>query len=108
MSSQTIQEMVALLANGKKTGLELGSHALYGDGLELAGRIAAKTGADLLGETSPGRLARGEGRVPVQKIPYFPEDAIPFFQKYAQLILVGALFPVTTFARVPRTRGDEP
>jgi acetolactate synthase I/II/III large subunit len=98
VSPQTIQEVVALLANGQKTGLLLGSHALYGDGLELAGRIAAKTGADLLGETTPSRLARGEGRVAVEKIPYLPEEAIPFLQNYAQLILVGALFPVTTFA----------
>ena len=98
VSPQTIQEMVALLTNGKKTAILLGSHALYGDGLELAGRIAAKTGADLLAETTPSRLARGEGRVPVEKVPYLPEQAIPFFQKYAQLILVGALFPVTTFA----------
>ena len=98
VSPQTIQEMVALLTNGKKTAILLGSHALYGDGLELAGRIAAKTGADLLCETTPSRLARGEGRVPVEKVPYLPEQAIPFFQKYAQLILVGALFPVTTFA----------
>ena len=76
----------------------LGSHALFGDGLELAGRIAEKTGVDLLAETTPARLARGEGRVPIEKIPYLPEDAIPFLQKYEQLILVGALFPVTTFA----------
>jgi len=98
VSPQTIQEMVALLTNGKKTGILLGSHALYGDGLELAGRIAAKTGADLLAETTPSRLARGEGRVAVDRIPYLPEQAVPFLQKYAQLILVGALFPVTTFA----------
>jgi acetolactate synthase-1/2/3 large subunit len=98
VSSQTVQDVVALLSNGKKTAILLGSHALHGDGLELAGRIAAKTGADLLGETTPSRLARGEGRVPFEKIPYLPEDAIPFLQKYTQLILVGALFPVTTFA----------
>ena len=97
-SAQTIQDVVALLTNGKKTALLLGSHALYGDGLELAGRIGAKTGADILGETSAARLARGEGRVPVQLIPYLPEEAIPFLKQYAQLILVGALFPVTTFA----------
>jgi acetolactate synthase I/II/III large subunit len=98
VSPQTVQEVVGLLSNGKKTGILLGSHAQYGDGLELAGRIAAKTGADLLGETATSRFARGEGRVPVEKIPYLPEDAVPFLQEYAQLILVGALFPVTTFA----------
>ena len=64
----------------------------------LAGRIGAKTGANLLAETTPARLARGEGRVSVEIIPYLPEQAVPFLQKYEQLILVGALFPVTTFA----------
>lgn len=98
VSPETIQEVMALLTNGKKTAIALGSHAVFGDGLELAGRIAEKTGVDLLTETTPARVARGEGRVPVEKIPYLPEQAIPFFQKYEQLILVGALFPVTTFA----------
>jgi acetolactate synthase-1/2/3 large subunit len=98
VSPETIQEIVALLTNGKKTAIVLGSHALYGDGLELAGCIAAKTGADLLGETTASRFARGEGRVPVRLIPYLPEDALPFLEPYAQLLLVGALFPVTTFS----------
>jgi acetolactate synthase I/II/III large subunit len=98
VSTQTIQEMVALLRNGKKTAILLGSHALYGAGLELAGRISAKTGASLLGETFAPRIARGEGSIPVELIPYLPEQATPFLQKYEQLILVGALLPVTTFA----------
>ncbi len=98
VSPQTIQEVVALLTNGKKTAIVLGSHAMHSDGLELAGRIAAKTGADLLGETTPSRFARGEGRVPVKLIPYLPEMADPFLEPYKQLILVGALVPVTTFA----------
>jgi acetolactate synthase I/II/III large subunit len=97
-SPQTIQEVVAQLTNGKKTAIVLGSLALHNEGLELAGRIAAKTGADLLGETTASRFARGEGRIPVELIPYLPEDAIPFLKKYEQLILVGALYPVATFA----------
>jgi acetolactate synthase I/II/III large subunit len=98
VSPQTVQEVVALLTNGKKTGIVLGSHALYGEGLELAGRIAAKTGATLFGETFAPRLARGEGRVAVELIGYLPEQAVPQLEPYAQLLLVGALFPVTTFA----------
>jgi len=61
-------------------------------------RIAEKATADLLAETTPSRLSAGRGPCSRRKIPYLPEDAIPFFQKYEQLILVGALFPVTTFA----------
>ena len=98
VSPHTIQEAVALLGNGKKTAILLGSHALYGAGLELAGRISAKTGATLLGETFAPRIARGEGSIPVELIPYLPEQAIPYLEKFEQLILVGALLPVTTFA----------
>jgi acetolactate synthase-1/2/3 large subunit len=98
VSPQTIQEVVALLTNGKKTGIVLGSHTLYGEGLELAGRIAAKTGATLFGETFAPRVARGEGRVRVELIPYFLEMAIEVLKPYEQLLLVGALIPVATFA----------
>ena len=94
----TVAATAALLANGRRTGLLLGAHALRNEGLELAGRIAAKTGAQLLGETFPARLARGEGRVQVQLVPYFLEMARQFFADYEQIVLVGALPPVSTFA----------
>ena len=95
---ETIQEVAALLMNGKRSGIVLGSRVLYGEGLELAGRIAEKTGADLLVDGFPSRLARGEGRVPVQRIPYFAEAALKFMAPYKQLILVGALVPAVTYA----------
>ncbi|MGE5204018.1 MAG: acetolactate synthase large subunit [Chlamydiota bacterium] len=98
VSPHTIDDVAALLANGKKTGLVLGSRMLYGEGLELAGCIAAKTGATLLAEFGTSRFARGEGRVPVERIPYLLERALRLLAPYEQLILVGAPFPVATFA----------
>jgi acetolactate synthase-1/2/3 large subunit len=98
VSATTVSNIASLLGNGKRTGLLLGTHALREEGLELAGRIAAATGATLLAETFPARLARGEGRVEVQLVPYFLEMARPFFAEYEQIILVGALPPVSTFA----------
>jgi len=98
VSPDTVAEVAALLANGRKTAILLGAQALRNDGLELAGRIAAATGAQLMSETFPARLARGEGRVPVQLVPYFLEMAQGFFAQYEQIILVGALPPVSTFA----------
>ena len=98
VARETIEEVAALLANGKKTGLLLGSHALHGEGLELAGRIATRTGVDLLGEMWVARLARGEGRVPVRLVPYLREHAAFFLQGYEQLILLGAQLPMSTFA----------
>jgi acetolactate synthase I/II/III large subunit len=98
VSPDTVEATLELLSNGRKTGLLLGAHALHHEGLELAGRIAAKTGAQLFAETFPARLARGEGSVRVQLVPYVLEMAQMFFADYEQIILVGALPPVSTFA----------
>lgn len=98
VAADTIEAAAELLNNGRKTGILLGTHALREEGLEIAGRIAARTGAQLLAETFPARLARGEGRVEVQLVPYFLEMAQFFFAEYEQIILIGALPPVATFA----------
>jgi acetolactate synthase-1/2/3 large subunit len=95
---EAVEAIAALLTNGKRTALLLGGRALHGEGLELAGCIAAKTGVGLLAEVLVPRMARGEGRVPVQLIPYLREMAMPLLQSYEQLVLVGAPLPVTTFA----------
>jgi acetolactate synthase-1/2/3 large subunit len=87
-----------LLKNGKRTGLLLGGSALQEQCLGYAGRIASATGATILSETFPARLQRGEGRVPVNRVPYFAEQAIEFLDEYEQLILIGAPAPVAFFA----------
>jgi acetolactate synthase-1/2/3 large subunit len=97
-SADAVDEVATLLKNGKRSALLLGKEALYGEGLELAGRIAAATGAFLLGEMWPRRVARGEGRVPVTLVPYLSEMAAPLLQQFTQLVLVGTLPPVSTFA----------
>jgi acetolactate synthase-1/2/3 large subunit len=98
VSPETLAAATGRLADGRKTALLLGAHALREENLELAGRIAASTGAQLLAETFPARMARGEGRVQPQLVPYFLEMAQQFFAQYEQIILVGALPPVSTFA----------
>ncbi len=98
-AAEAIAHAATLLTNGKKTGLVLGNLALQGEALDIAGRIAMTTGAVLLSETFPSyRLARGEGRPPVEPIPYEFEVCLKFLQGFQQLIFVGALFPVATFA----------
>ena len=98
VSADTVAAIAALLRNGKRTALLLGTPALHGEGLELAGRIAAGTGVTLLGEMWVKRMALGEGRVPVQLIPYLREHAAMVLQSFEQLVLVGARVPVSTFA----------
>lgn len=76
----------------------LGGRALREDCLSRLGRIAAVTGARLICQTFPARLQRGAGRVPVERLPYFAEQATASLGGLEQLILVGSSAPVSFFA----------
>ncbi|HEY5347626.1 MAG TPA: acetolactate synthase large subunit [Rhizomicrobium sp.] len=96
--SQTIDAVAGALLNGKKTAILMRGASLSREGLEAAGRIAARSGARLLCDTFTPRLARGAGIVAVERLPYFAEQAIAFLKDVEQLILVGAKPPVSFFA----------
>ena len=96
--SQTIDAIARALMNGKNSAILMRGAALSRDGLEAAGRIAAKSGARLLCDTFTPRLTRGAGVVAVERLPYFAQAAIAFLKDVEQLILVGAKPPVSFFA----------
>ena len=98
VDAEMIEEVSNLLGNGKVTALYLGGRALREECLDAAGRIALATGARILCETFPARLQRGAGRVKVERLPYFAEQAAEHLQPFEQLILVGAKAPVSFFA----------
>lgn len=94
-----VDTVVESLRDGKDTKcLFLGARALREDALLLAGRIAAATGARLLCETFPARMQRGAGRVPVEKLPYFGEQARASLERFETVVLCGAEPPVSFFA----------
>jgi len=97
-ASDAIDRVAAALKNGKKTTILIRGAALKECGLTAAGRIAAKTGARIACDTFTARLQRGAGRVVLQRIPYFAEQIVEFFQDTEQLVLVGAKPPVSFFA----------
>ncbi|MCP5267071.1 MAG: acetolactate synthase large subunit [Burkholderiaceae bacterium] len=86
-----------LLADGPNA-LLLGGVALRAESLEIAGRIAAKTGCRLLAENMNARLQRGAGRVQVQRIPYPVEQAVAMLADLRGLVQVGSKPPVGFFA----------
>jgi acetolactate synthase-1/2/3 large subunit len=86
------------LKSGKKSAILLRGAALKDEGLAAAGRIAVATGARLFCDTFAPRLARGAGRVVVERVPYFAEQIVETFATVEQLILVGAKPPVSFFA----------
>ncbi|MFV3075285.1 acetolactate synthase large subunit [Niveispirillum fermenti] len=88
----------ALRATSGPCCLFLGGRALREDTLVQAGRIAAATGARLVCETFPARQARGAGRVAVEKLPYFGEQAEAFLRQFDTILFCGAEPPVSFFA----------
>jgi len=98
VSPDTISVLCKALSNGKATALYLGGRALREESLAAAGLIAKATGACIICETFPARLQRGAGRVAVERLPYFAEQAAEVLSGLEQLVLVGAAAPVSFFA----------
>jgi acetolactate synthase-1/2/3 large subunit len=97
-----------ILRSGETTALLLGPQATWGEPLELAGQVAAATGARLYAPTHTARIARGAGRVPVQRIPYPAGQALALLADVQNIILVGARPPVAFFAYPGKPSGLAP
>jgi acetolactate synthase I/II/III large subunit len=101
-STESVNHAASMLRSGLPAALLLTGNALYGEGLESAGRIAAATGAKLLAPYPIVRVQRGAGFPAVQRIPYMPEQAVEFLKDTRKLILIGAAAPVSYFAHPGR------
>ena len=78
--------------------LLLGGKALRAGALMAAARICAATGARMMAQTSNGRIERGTGRAPIERVPYPVDAAVAALAGTQHLILVGAAAPVGFFA----------
>jgi acetolactate synthase-1/2/3 large subunit len=86
------------LQGGTACVILLGGAALRRPGLDAASRIAAATGARLLGETFPARLERGAGLPGLERLAYLAEFAQAQLAGTQRLILAGTRAPVSFFA----------
>ena len=98
VSDDAVKAAAEMLRTSERATLLMGGAALRQRGLELAGRISAKTGCGILTEGANTRLERGAGRVQVLRIPYVVELAQEVLKKAGNLVLVGAREPVAFFA----------
>ena len=87
-----------ILRSGEPAMLLLNGQALCEAGLVAAQRIAHTTGAMLRTPTHVPRMARGRGRVPVDRMPYVVDAALNVLAGIKHVILVGAKPPVGFFA----------
>jgi acetolactate synthase I/II/III large subunit len=83
---------------GASTLLLMTGGALTEHGLDLAGRIAGKTGCKVMTPTSNPRVARGRGRFSIDRIPYVIEQAMPIQKDFKNIVLIEAGEPVAFFA----------
>ena len=96
--ADAVKEAAAALTSGEQTLIHVTGRALRADSLEIAGRIAAKTGCRLSCQTSNGRWQRGAGRVPIERIEYPVDIALKQLESVRHIVLLGAKMPVAFFA----------
>lgn len=94
----TLTTAAAALRSGERTALFIGGRACTGPLLGAVADLAAATGAELLCETFPARLARGAGRPPVERLGYLAEFAAMRLDGIRHLVLLDAKSPVSFFA----------
>jgi acetolactate synthase-1/2/3 large subunit len=96
--AQLTEDAVAALRSGQPCVIMLGGAGMRQPALQAASRIAAATGARLIGETFPARHERGAGLPPVERLAYLAEGAAGQLAGTRHLILAGARSPVSFFA----------
>lgn len=111
-SSQSIDRAATMLRSGVRTAIVLAGSALHGNGLRVAGRIAAGTNAKLFAPYPFARMERGAGLPLVERIPYVFEQAVEKLKEFRHIILVGAPAPISYFASqgkptIPTASGSE-
>src|SRR2546421_10341972 len=98
VSDDAVKEAARVLRTGEPAMLLLAGLALREKGLELAARIAGKTGAKMLGQTFNRRMERGAGRISIERIPYPVDQAMKTLEGTRHIVLVGSRIPVAFFA----------
>src|SRR5690348_8107323 len=97
-SADAVEAAARVLRSGEPTLLLIGGRALRADGLDLAARIAGKTGCKVMAPFANARMARGAGRAVVNRIPYVVDQALALLREFRHIVLVETSEPVAFFA----------
>ena len=92
-----VQTVARMLREKKNVLLLLGGLALREGAQRQAHRIAMATGARLMCEGSNARIQRGQGRLPLERVPYVVELATEALKWVENLVLVNAKAPIGFF-----------
>ena len=98
VAPDTLRTIAQALRRKEPAMLVLFGQALSEAGLVAANRVAQVSGAKLRTPTQVSRMARGRGRVPVDRIPYAVDAALKMLAGTKHVVLVGAKVPTGFFA----------
>lgn len=98
VADDQINSVAALLQNEKPTVILMNNLGLETEAMELADKVAQTTGAKLFCDTFTRLLPRGEGRVSIERLGYFAEQAEEQLAGVEQFIMIGTKAPVAFFA----------
>jgi acetolactate synthase I/II/III large subunit len=98
VDGRAIENAARVLRSGRKVLLLLAGAAVLDEGQALAWRIARRTGATLMADYVIGRVARGRGRVQLERVPYDGDMAREALAGFEDIVLVNAKAPVNFFA----------
>jgi acetolactate synthase-1/2/3 large subunit len=93
-----VQNAASVLRTSKQVLLLLSGRAALAPAQALAWRIAHATGAAIMIDFVTAHVARGRGRLPIERVPYNVEQAVEALRRFEHIILVDAKAPVGFFA----------
>jgi acetolactate synthase-1/2/3 large subunit len=94
----SIESAARVLREGKDVLLLLAGRAVLSEGQALAWRISQATGASLMADYVTAHVARGRGRLQLERVPYNTDLAVEALRRFDHIILVSAKPPVGFFA----------
>lgn len=92
-----IAQAARVLREKRNVLLLLGGFALREGAQKQVQRILAATGAKAMAEGSNARIERGQGRLPLERVPYVVEQATAALGGFEHILLVNARDPVGFF-----------
>ena len=99
LDPSVVQEAARTLRrDGRDVLILLGGSAAQAGPQGLAWRVARATGASLMADFGTCTLARGRGRLPIERVPYVIDVAVEALARFRHIVLVNARPPVGFFA----------
>ena len=98
LDPSAVERAARVLREGRYVLLLLAGGAVQAEAQAYAWRVAHATGAKLMADFVNPKVARGRGRLQLERVPYKTELAIETLARFEHIVLVNAKAPVGFFA----------